>query len=123
MIWNFDQWIEKKSKYPWIFCSKNKIGCEYCKEIGTLNTVKKKGVEISKEWSMCTVDEGNHQIKQTRLANIKKKVKKHSDSFAHQYAYEIKKNKKNLIKLLNILRQTYIKIMLILSIFFALHIT
>lgn len=44
---------------------------------------------------MCTVDEGNHITKQTRLANIKNKVKKHSDSFAHQYAYDIKKEKES----------------------------
>ncbi|CAI6367147.1 unnamed protein product [Macrosiphum euphorbiae] len=95
MVWTFDQWIEKKSRYPWLFCSKQKIGCEYCKEIGTLKTVKKRGVEISKEWSMCTVDEGNHLKKQTRLANLRNKVKKHSDSFAHQHAYEIKKEKES----------------------------
>jgi hypothetical protein len=45
MVWTFDQWIEKKSKYPWLFCSKQKIGCEYCREIGILKTVKKRGVK------------------------------------------------------------------------------
>jgi len=95
MVWTFDQWIEKKSRYPWLFCSKQKIGCEYCKEIGTLKTFKMRGVEISKEWSMCTVDEGNHLKKQTKLSNLRNKIKKHSDSFAHQHAYEIKKEKES----------------------------
>lgn len=41
-----------------------------------IKTVKKRGIEISKEWSMCTIDEGNHPMKPTRLANIRNKVKK-----------------------------------------------
>ncbi|XP_029342172.1 E3 SUMO-protein ligase KIAA1586-like [Acyrthosiphon pisum] len=42
---------ESEGQYPWLFCSKQKIGCEYCKEIGKLKTVKKRGVEISEEWT------------------------------------------------------------------------
>lgn len=76
-------------------------------------------MEISKEWSMCTVDDGSHLKKQTRLGNLRNKVKKHSDSFAHQYAYKIKKEKESE----KILRPIYIKTMSILSIFSALHIT
>lgn len=67
--------LKKKSRYPWLFCFKRQIGCTYCKEIRVLKTIKKRGVEISKEWSMCTVNEGDHTSKQTRLANIRNKIK------------------------------------------------
>lgn len=95
LVWSFNQWIEKKSRYPWLFCFKRQIGCTYCKEIRVLKTIKRRGVEISKEWSMCTVNEGDHTSKQTRMANIRTKFKKHADSFAHQYAYNIKKEKES----------------------------
>ncbi|XP_050064565.1 E3 SUMO-protein ligase KIAA1586-like [Aphis gossypii] len=42
--WSYDQWIEKKNKYPWLIYSDGKIGCEYCKSVDTLKTFKSKGV-------------------------------------------------------------------------------
>jgi len=48
MVWPFDQWIEKKSRYPWLFCSKQKVGCEYCKEIGTLGQLRREVLKLVK---------------------------------------------------------------------------
>lgn len=87
--------MEKKSKYPWLFCLSHKIGCAYCKEIGSLKTFKKQGVDISKEWSNCEIDCGKNPNKQTQLSNLRNKIKRHVESQAHNFVCKIKKDKES----------------------------
>jgi len=91
--WSYDQWVEKKNKYPWLICSDGKIGCEYCKSVDTLKTFKCKGVEISNEWCLTKIDGGSNTIKSTRLTNLRHKILKHKKSKAHIETEKISQQK------------------------------
>ncbi|XP_050058213.1 E3 SUMO-protein ligase KIAA1586-like isoform X2 [Aphis gossypii] len=92
-VWSLDQWLERKSKHPWLICLDQKLGCIFCQEVGCLKTFKKQGVELSKEWISCLIDSGKHLNKKTQLASLRNKIKKHAESSAHLFACNIKKDK------------------------------
>lgn len=83
----------KKNKYPWLIFGEGKIGCMYCKSLGSLKLYKKQGVEISNDWCLTKIDGGTNSIKATRLANLRHKITKHKNSNAHTFAAKIVKVK------------------------------
>ena len=94
-VWSLEQWLERKSKHPWLICLEQKLGCIFCREVGCLKTFKKQGVELSKEWISCMVDSGKHSNKKTRLASLRNKIKRHAESSAHLFACSVKKDKES----------------------------
>jgi hypothetical protein len=94
-VWSLEQWLERKSKHPWLICLEQKLGCIFCQEVGCLKTFKKQGVELSKEWISCMVDSGKHLNKKTRLASLRNKIKRHAESSAHLFACRVKKDKES----------------------------
>ncbi|XP_022170490.1 E3 SUMO-protein ligase KIAA1586-like, partial [Myzus persicae] len=91
--WSYNQWVEKKNKYPWLICIDGKIGCEYCKSVGTLKTFQSKGVEISKEWCLTMIDGGSNTVKAARLTNLRHNILKHKTSKAHTETEKISQQK------------------------------
>lgn len=89
----YDQWIEKKTKYPWPICDDGKVGCNYCKSVGSLKTYKQQGVEISNEWIFIQVNGGKNPNKSARLTNLRHKLIKHLKTNAHLFAVKIEKDK------------------------------
>jgi len=83
-----------KKKYPWLICSDGKIGCEYCKSIGTLKIFQSKGVEVSNEWCFTKIDSGsNTTVKAARLTNLRHKILKHKKLKAHMVTERILQEK------------------------------
>ncbi|KAL4121027.1 hypothetical protein QTP88_013612 [Uroleucon formosanum] len=73
--WTYNQWIQKKVRYPWLICDNGKIGCLNCKNVGELKTCKSQGVEISTEWNQINVD-GDLQSRDATLIQADKKIKR-----------------------------------------------
>ncbi|KAF0746987.1 E3 SUMO-protein ligase KIAA1586-like, partial [Aphis craccivora] len=91
--WNYNQWIQKKDRYPWLICDNGKIGCLYCKNVGELKTCKSQGFEISSEWNQINVDGGTNSKLITRLSVLRHKISRHNRSKAHKFALNISKDK------------------------------
>ncbi|XP_022176912.1 E3 SUMO-protein ligase KIAA1586-like [Myzus persicae] len=91
--WTYNQWIQKKDRYPWLICDDGKIGCLYCKNVGELKTCKSQGVEISTEWSQINVDGGTNSKLVTRLSILRHKISRHNRSKAHNFALNISREK------------------------------
>lgn len=91
--WSYDQWIKKKSRYPWLICYNRKIGCENCKLAGELKTYKSQGVEISTEWSQTNIDGGINPKIVTQSSILRHKIARHNKSKAHIFSSKIDQEK------------------------------
>jgi len=85
--WSAEQWAEKKQKYTWLHCQNGLLGCTTCSEVSNFKTFKSQDFEISKEWSSCQINGGNSIKKETRLASLRNKIKRHTSSKAHKTAF------------------------------------
>ncbi|XP_022173984.1 E3 SUMO-protein ligase KIAA1586-like [Myzus persicae] len=85
--WSAEQWAEKKQKYTWLYCQNGLLGCTTCSEVSNFKTFKSQDFEISKEWSSCQINGGNSIKKETRLASLRNKIKRHTSSKAHKTAF------------------------------------
>lgn len=76
-----------------------KLGCRVCKDFADFNSFKSYNIVIAKEWISCQVDGGENSKKETRLALLRNKIKKHNSSEAHKTAFNvsIEKNADNLL--------------------------
>jgi len=87
--WSSEQWAEKKKqKYTWLHCQNGLLGCTTCFEVSNLKTFKSRDFEISKEWSSSQINGGNSIKKETRLASLRNKIKRHTSSKAHKTAFD-----------------------------------
>jgi hypothetical protein len=90
--WTREQWLYFTQENEWLFCNKGKIGCSICKEVGNLGThrlVKGQKIQLSKEWTSCSVGPfGDNKNKQ--LASLRKKVREHKLSANHTEAEKVK---------------------------------
>lgn len=101
-IWNDSQLFSFKNKYAWLICSNGKLGCRVCTNVKTLNVSKHAAGRISLEWSNSLI-EATGKDRQSKLSNIRIKIKKHNESEAHASAENtFKESQKNqLLECLN----------------------
>ncbi|XP_058028280.1 zinc finger and SCAN domain-containing protein 31-like [Ahaetulla prasina] len=82
--WTLQQYNNFKEKYDGLEISNKKLGCEYCARHGFL---KMKSVHVSKEWKYFQIEASgrNREVKQ---ASLRKKMKEHFSSRAHNICKE-----------------------------------
>lgn len=87
-VWSTDIWIEKKKSYPFLFCKDGSIGCEYCRDVGSVQTSSGPGLGLAVEWVTCQVRPTATGRKQ-QLRSLRKKIHKHAQSLTHVKAHRI----------------------------------
>ena len=92
--WSLNQWNDFKNKYNWLIANKGFLGCRYCKDVKTLNSMKSQGINLSKEWCEIKIGVGRNTLqenndKTAQLTSIRKKIHKHKLSEAHMAAMQI----------------------------------
>ncbi|XP_022164227.1 E3 SUMO-protein ligase KIAA1586-like [Myzus persicae] len=92
--WSEGNWREKIAKYPWLIFHNRKLGCKVCKEFADFNSFRSYNIVIAKEWISSQVDGGENTKKETRLALLRNKIKKHNSSEAHKTAFNVSIEKK-----------------------------
>lgn len=85
--WTTEQWTEKKQKYTWLFCQNGLLECTTFFEVSNLKTFKSRDLELSNELSSYKISGGASLKKETRLASLRNKIKKHVSSKAHTTAF------------------------------------
>lgn len=78
--WSTKQGDDFKKKYDGLFVHNKKLGCNYCAKFDSTNT---KGTHVSAEWKSCSI-EASGKDKTVRQASLRKKLKEHFSSKAHQ---------------------------------------
>lgn len=78
--WSMKQGDDFKKKYDGLFVHNKKLGCNYCAKFDSTNT---KGTHVSAEWKSCSI-EASGKDKTIRQASLRKKLKEHFSSKAHQ---------------------------------------
>ncbi|XP_070599918.1 zinc finger and SCAN domain-containing protein 31-like isoform X2 [Erythrolamprus reginae] len=82
--WTLQQYISFKEKYEGLQVSNKKLGCEYCAKHGFL---KMKSVHVSKQWKYFQI-EASGRNKEVKQASLRKKMKEHFSSRAHNICKE-----------------------------------
>ncbi|XP_015675691.1 E3 SUMO-protein ligase KIAA1586 homolog [Protobothrops mucrosquamatus] len=82
--WTVQQYNNFKEKYDGLVISNKKLGCEYCAKY---DFTKEKSVHVSKEWK-CFQIEASGKNKQVQQASLRKKMKEHFSSKAHNICEE-----------------------------------
>ena len=82
-VWSLKQWLGWKNKHPWLVCKNELVGCSICADIPKI-ALDKRGIHVSKEWSLCTVSARNKR-------RLKEKIYQHESSGAHKTANEVLK--------------------------------
>ncbi|XP_070792218.1 E3 SUMO-protein ligase KIAA1586-like [Pituophis catenifer annectens] len=82
--WTVQQYNNFKEKYEGLEVVNKKLGCTYCERHGVL---KMKSVHVSKEWKHFQIEASgrNREVKQ---ASLRKKMKEHFSSRAHNICKE-----------------------------------
>lgn len=92
-VWSQSTWLDKVSKYPFLFCARGRIGCLTCKKVVDVKTMASQGVSVSTEWSNCQVAP-NGKDRQQMLRSLRKKIFEHAQSKAHMKAEQIEASAK-----------------------------
>lgn len=87
-VWSKIQWETFKKNYDWLDCRNGKIGCVICESVKSLGAQGKEKLSISVEWSKYLVKESGNN-RQSKLSNLRIKIKKHVESESHKIAIEI----------------------------------
>ncbi|XP_070599943.1 zinc finger and SCAN domain-containing protein 31-like [Erythrolamprus reginae] len=82
--WTVQQYNNFKEKYDGLVISNRKLGCEYCAKHGCL---KMRSVHVSKEWKYFQI-EASGRNKEVKQASLRKKMKEHFSSRAHNICKE-----------------------------------
>ena len=80
---SLDQFLKKKSDYPWLLAEKGKLGCQHCRDVSALGPHRTQGVRISTEWATIKICFYGQTRKQ-QLQSLRKKIYEHENSAAHK---------------------------------------
>jgi hypothetical protein len=86
--WSKDQYTQKCSEYPWLTCSRGKLGCTVCHKVGNLKTQQSQGLKLSNEWVSCSIEPFGCKSAD-KLQALRKKIFDHKNSQAHIAAEKI----------------------------------
>ena len=78
--WSLDQFKYFKNLHDGLIAKNKKLGCSICRDVCS---IQKKGIHTSSEWRTCNV-QVNGSSRSQQQASLRKKIKKHFDSKAHE---------------------------------------
>ena len=99
LIWSEQQYEEFEQKNSWMYASDGKVGCTPCRDVNNLGGRASRGVNISTQWA-----DGNvtcyGSTRTVQLSPLRKKIREHRNSKAHQEAITILETAKKDVGLL-----------------------
>lgn len=96
--WTEKQLISYKETYKWLDIKSGKLGCKNCSKVKNLGVSAEKHVHISQEWCNYLITP-NGKNKISRQASLRKKIREHSMSNAHNVMQNLlKQSEQNVIQ-------------------------
>ena len=88
LIWSEQQYKEFKQKNSWMYASDGKVGCTPCRAVNNLGVRASRGVNISNQRADGNVTSYG-STKTVQHSSLRKKIREHKNSKAHQATINI----------------------------------
>ena len=88
LIWSEQQYEKFKQNNSRMYASDGKVGCTPCREVSNMGVRASRGVNISTQWADDNVTSYD-STRTVQLSSLRKKIREHRNSKAHQEAINI----------------------------------
>ncbi|KAJ4930766.1 hypothetical protein JOQ06_025074 [Pogonophryne albipinna] len=87
-IWKGEQYEQFKQKNEWMYAHNGRLGCSPCHDVKDLGVMASRGVNIAIQWADGKIIPAG-QSRDIQLSSLRKKIREHKNSAAHNEAVKI----------------------------------
>ncbi|KAF3840297.1 hypothetical protein F7725_019014, partial [Dissostichus mawsoni] len=87
-IWKEEQYEQFKQKNEWMYAHNGRLGCTPCHDVKDLGVMASRGVNIAIQWADGKIIPAG-QSRDVQLSSLRKKIREHKNSAAHNEAVKI----------------------------------
>ncbi|KAI4815962.1 hypothetical protein KUCAC02_006085, partial [Chaenocephalus aceratus] len=87
-IWKEEQYEQFKQKHEWMYAHNGRLGCTPCHDVKDLGVMASRGVNIAIQWADGKIIPAG-QSRDVQLSSLRKKIREHKNSAAHNEAVKI----------------------------------
>ncbi|KAJ4924371.1 hypothetical protein JOQ06_000611 [Pogonophryne albipinna] len=87
-IWKEEQYEQFQQKNEWMYAHNGRLGCTPCHDVKDLGVMASRGVNIAIQWADGKIIPAG-QSRDVQLSSLRKKIREHKNSAAHNEAVKI----------------------------------